>query len=59
MDEYLCNFAPKKRDYAPPVKEKRPIAWSARFLCLASTNAENVPSSVAQKELLVEAGLGK
>ena len=52
MDEHWCNFAPyniKKRDYAPPVKAKRPIAWSAKFLCLASTDAENVPSSVAQK----------
>ena len=67
VDEQNANFAPykvgKKRKIGAsavtinPVKKYSP--WSARFVCLADTDAHNVPCTVAQKEVLVAAGLGE
>lgn len=67
VEEQRANFAPykvgKKRKSCasaaalPPSKKCTP--WSAKFVCLADTNSEQVPCTVAQKETLVEAGLGE
>ena len=61
-DEQKVNFAPyKKRKVEsaslPPSKKCTP--WSAKFVCLADTDARHIPSTVAQKEVLFEAGLGE
>ena len=64
-DEQKVNFAPykigKKRNIEsaclPPAKKC--TAWSAKFVCLADTGAQHVPTTVTQKEVLVEAGLGE
>ena len=64
VDEQQTNFTPYKvgkkssSAFAPaPVKKCTP--WFARFVCLANTDDQHVPSSIAHKEVLAEAGLGE
>lgn len=49
----MSAFAP------PPVKKVKGASWSTRFVCLANADTEHVPCTIAQKEVLVEAGLGE
>lgn len=66
VGEQKTNFAPykigKKRKiglpaFTPPVKKCSP--WSARFVCLANTDDQHVPCTIAPKEVLINAGLGE
>ena len=70
--EHRSNFAPyssrKRRrgslsgpsSTTGPATQKRKVqGWNARFLCLASTSASQVPTTSAEKEALIEAGLGE
>lgn len=67
VDEHRTNFAPykigKRRKIGTSTSLPAPVTkctpWSARFVCLANTDAQHVPCTVAQKEVLVEAGLGE
>ena len=62
-DEQRANFAPykieKKRKVGASTVSKKSIPWSARFVCLADTDVHYVPFTIAQREALVEAGLGE
>lgn len=64
INEQRANFAPykvgKKRKIAvPAAPTPKRFAWAAKFVCLADTEAQHMPMTVAHKEVLVEAGLGE
>ena len=65
LNEQKANFAPyklgkrRKMSALAPPPVKKCASWSTRFVCLANTDADHVPCTVAQKEVLVEAGLGE
>jgi hypothetical protein len=66
-EEQRKNFAPyrksscrKRKGKAPaPFHSKKPRCWSLKFVCLANKDETHVPSTVAAKEVLVQAGLGE
>ena len=49
--EQRMNFA--------PYKDKGKKSWSVKLVCLASKDANRVPMTAAERELLVAAGLGE
>ena len=65
-DEHRANFAPydsrrkgKKRAFALSQPSSKKNMWCTRFVCLASKDTTRVPCTVAEKEVLVQAGLGE
>ena len=70
-EEQRRNFAPYSSNSARknkrsssllasiPKKCKTYTQWSAKFVCLANKDTHHIPSTVADKEVLVEAGLGE
>ena len=66
LEEHKMNFAPykfgKKRKNAGAmshtVPKKKCVGRSENFFCPSDRDAQQVPSSVAAREVLVEAGLG-
>ena len=48
------NFAPYKDK-----KLGKNKSWSVKMVCLASKDAQRVPATAAERELLVAAGLGE
>ena len=67
LHEYQKSFAPysdgkkRKKGFSNISAPKRAKLnrWSTTFICLASKDAYQVPGTVAEKETLVEAGLGE
>ena len=63
--EHQRNFTPYDRKRKMPLsaisttKRKKAVSWSTKFVCLASKNCCQVPGSVSEKEVLVDAGLGE
>ena len=57
--ESLFSFPKKRRLGKAPLSSKPQCAWKHRFICLAYIDQTRMPTTDAEKDELLEAGLGE
>ena len=57
--ESLFSFSKKRRLGKTPISSKQQCVWKHRFVCLAYSDQTRMPTTDAEKDELLEAGLGE
>ena len=58
-NEQKLNFAPYSKGKAVMKTSQKHQSWTVKLVCLSNMDATKVPCSAAERELLVQAGLGE
>ena len=58
-NEQKLNFAPYSKGKAVMKTSQKHQSWTVKLVCLSNMGATKVPCSAAERELLVQAGLGE